>query len=99
MAEGEVEPWSARGENGRYKSHMQSVRPGDLGLCYQTHRASKLVAELQAVSGLIKRRGKEAVRIELVRFLEPAVPWFTIDDMVTAARDSSRSIICARFRS
>jgi len=79
LAEGGKEPWTARGERGKYKSYMQRVRPDDRGLCYQTHRAGKLVAELRAVSGLIERRGKEVVDFELVRFLKPPVSWFAIE--------------------
>jgi hypothetical protein len=79
MSEGEVEPWTARGEKGKYKRYMRWVQPGDLGLCYQTHGASKLVAQLEAVSGLRKWRGEEVVRFRLVRFLKPPVPWFTVE--------------------
>jgi hypothetical protein len=58
---------------------MQDVRRNDHGLCYQTHEASKLVAELRADSALVTdRNGEEAVYFRLKRFLNP-VSWGTIE--------------------
>ena len=79
MKIGGTEPWQARSEGGRLKKYMKQVRPGHRGLCFQTHGASKLVAELEILSGLKMIKGEEAIEVKLVRFLKPPVAWFTIE--------------------
>jgi hypothetical protein len=79
MKVGEIESWEARTEAGKLKRHMREIRRGDLALCYQTHKASILVAELSAESSL--KSGPDDfdyVTFKLKRFFLPPVSWNVI---------------------